>query len=68
MKKAEIKEPAVESKEVKKENSFSKEEILKSRRLMTRRDALSFLLKEDQTYTMNGVEKILNDYMKGKVN
>ncbi len=47
---------------------FTKEAILKSRRFANRRDALSFLLREDETYTPEQVETILNDYMKKEVN
>ncbi len=46
---------------------FSKESILKSKRWSNRRDALSFLLKDDAEYSHKDVETILNDYMKGQV-
>lgn len=46
---------------------FTKESILTSKRFAARRDALSFLLKDGDTYTMEDVGKILDNYMKGKV-
>lgn len=46
---------------------FSKDSILKSKRWRNRRDALSFLLKDDAEYSHKDVETILNDYMKGQV-
>ena len=46
---------------------FSKDSILKSKRWSNRRDALSFLLKDDTEYSHKDVETILNDYMKGQV-
>ena len=46
---------------------FSKESIMKSKRWSYRRDALSFLLKDDVEYSHEDVENILNEYMKGQV-
>ena len=46
---------------------FSKESLLKCKRWSKRRDALSFLLKDDAEYSHADVENILNDYMKGQV-
>ena len=46
---------------------FTKESIMISKRFAHRRDALSFLLKDGDSYTMDDVEKILDNYMKGRV-
>ena len=46
---------------------FTKDSIMRSKRFAHRRDALSFLLKDGDTYHMEDVEKILDNYMKGKV-
>lgn len=45
---------------------FAKEALLKSKRYEDRRDALSFLLHDGESYSHAQVEKILNDYY-GKV-
>lgn len=46
---------------------FSKASILKSKRYSNRRDALSFLLKDDESYTLEQVDDILDNFMKGSV-
>ncbi len=46
---------------------FTKNTILKSDRYAKRRDLLSVLLSEEETYTMEQVDKLLDDFMKGKV-
>lgn len=46
---------------------FSKDSIMRSKRFAARRDALSFLLKDGDSYTFDDVEKILENYMKGRV-
>lgn len=48
--------------------TYFKESLLKSKRYSNRRDALSFLLKDGESYTFEQVDKILGDYMKGQVN
>lgn len=48
-------------------DKFSKDSIMRSKRFAHRRDALSFLLKDGDAYTMDEVERILNNYMKGVV-
>lgn len=68
-KKNQIPEAAETVETVEAADVFPKESILKSKRFSHRRDALSFLLKDDKSYTFEQVETILNDYyMKGKVN
>lgn len=48
-------------------NVYFKDSILKSKRFANRRDALSFLLKDDEPYTLEQVEEILDNFMKGSV-
>ncbi len=48
---------------------FTKDSLLKSKRFANRRDALSFLLKDEELYTMKQVEALLeNFFTKGQVN
>lgn len=42
--------------------SFTKDSIMRSQRFSNRRDALSFLLKDDESYTLEQVEGILNNF------
>lgn len=44
---------------------FSKRKLLTLRRYAGRRDLLSALLKEDQNYTLEQVERLLQNFMKG---
>jgi hypothetical protein len=46
---------------------FSKEQILKSTRYSEKRDLLTALLKDGKTYSHKDVEKLIDDFMKGKV-
>lgn len=48
-------------------DAYSKHSIMISKRFAHRRDALSFLLEDDGMYTLDEVETILDDYMKGQV-
>lgn len=48
--------------------TFSKEQLLKSKKYADRRDALSVLLSDDKMYTLSDADKILTEFMKGKVN
>lgn len=50
-----------------KEETFSKEQLIKSDKYAKRRDLLSFKLKEDEKYTFKQVDKIISKFMKGKV-
>ena len=49
-------------------SKYPKDKLLESKQYGNRRDALSFLLKDGETYTIQQVDKILADFMKGKVN
>ena len=46
---------------------FSKASILRSVRFSDRKDACKALLKDDETYTLEQVEEILDNFMKGSV-
>lgn len=48
-------------------NVYFKESILKSKRYANRRDALTFLLKDGESYTFEQVDEILDNFMKGQV-
>lgn len=47
--------------------TVSKESIMISKRYANRRDALSFLLKDGEYYTLEQVENILNDFYNERV-
>lgn len=47
---------------------YPKDKLLESKQYKNRQDALSFLLKDGETYTLQQVDKLLADFMKGKVN
>lgn len=53
----------LETKEIK----FSKEQILKSKKYENERDVINALLKEDKKYSFSNIDKLINDFMKGKV-
>ena len=46
---------------------FSKEQLLASERFSKRRDLVEALLDENKQYTMEGVEQMMEKFMKGKV-
>lgn len=46
---------------------YTKEQILKSERYARRRDLLGTLLKNGGRYTLDEVDALLQNYMKGKV-
>ncbi len=48
-------------------NRFSKVQLLASERFRSRRDILSALLSEKETYTVTEAEQIIEGYMKGQV-
>lgn len=47
--------------------SFSKEQILSAAKFANRRDLLSQILEDGKTYTVDGVQKEIDKFMKGKV-
>ena len=56
----------VEVKQV--EDTYSKEQIVKSRRFANYVDLLNATLKDDKKYTLSQVQNTIINYMKGKVN
>lgn len=56
-------------KEIKKvtEDKFSKEQIVNSKTFINNRDLLNAVL-EDKSYSKNEINKIIENYKKGKVN
>lgn len=59
------KEETVEK--VEKNSSFSKSSIMISKRYAEKRDVLSFLLKDDEFYTLEQVDELYDQFMKGQV-
>lgn len=54
-------------KEEKQEIKFSKEQILASSKYANRRDVLGAILSDNDTYTFEKVDSLLDKFMKGKV-
>ena len=48
--------------------SYTKKQLLMAERYKNRRDLLEALLEEGKSYTMEEVDKLMSDFMKGKVN
>lgn len=48
-------------------SKFSKQQLIKSTRYIERRDLLNVLLKDDKQYSHADVERLVDDFMKGKV-
>lgn len=46
---------------------FTKAQLTEAKRFRERRDALNALLKDNETYTVDEAQKIIDDYMKGQV-
>ncbi len=53
--------------EEKKENKFSKGQLLASERFREKRDMINAFLDEKEQYTIQDVEEMIGKYMKGKV-
>lgn len=49
------------------EPKFSKEQLLASEKYANRRDLVSALLDDNETYTIATVDKKIEEFMKGKV-
>lgn len=49
------------------ELKYTKESILNSNKYSERKDILSVILKEDEEYTSNDIDDILNKFMKGAI-
>lgn len=48
--------------------SYTKEQILWSKKYANRRDVLGAILEDDKQYTLTEVDTLLDKFMKGKVN
>lgn len=46
---------------------FAKEQLLAAARFQERRDIVNALLRSDEQYTIAEVERLVSDYMKGRV-
>lgn len=51
----------------KSQSLFSKEQLLDAKQFQGRRDIMEALLLEEQQYTLGQAQKMMEDYMKGKV-
>lgn len=53
----------------KKENSsFTKEQLVKSKKYFGKADLLNALLDDDKTYSISTVDDLINSYLKKEVN
>ena len=52
---------------VEKETTFTKQQIINSKKYLDRKDVLNVLLKDDKSYTIKEVNKLINDFMKKEV-
>lgn len=50
------------------EVTFTKKQLLESKRYRDRKDLINVLLKNEQTYSFKEVDDLIEKYMKGKVN
>lgn len=50
-----------------KETAFTKQQIINSKKYLDRKDVLNVLLKDDKSYTIKEVNKLINDFMKKEV-
>ena len=55
-------------KEKKIEDVFSKEQVLKSKKYRDRRDLISVLLADNESYSFKAVDDIIKKFMEGEVN
>lgn len=49
------------------ESLFSKEQLLAAERFQGRKDIVNTLLSSDKQYTVQSVERMIENYMKGQV-
>ncbi len=49
------------------EMEFTKQELLTAKKLAKNKDLVNALLEDDKTYTVEKVEQIVDNYLKGKV-
>lgn len=55
-------------KEKKETDVFAKEQIINSSRYVDRKDLLNAILDKDKSYSLTEVDKMIENFMKGKVN
>ncbi len=67
--KEEVKEEIKQNQETQqpKETTFTKQNILNSKKYAKQKDLVNALLKDDTTYTLKEVDDIINKYLKGVV-
>jgi hypothetical protein len=53
--------------EINEKNKFTKEQLVQSKRYMDRIDLLNVLLQTDKSYSLEEVDDLMNNFMKGKV-
>lgn len=50
------------------EEKYTKNQIIKSKTFIDNKDLLNAILKEDKSYSKQEINKIIENYKKGKVN
>lgn len=55
-------------KDIVEETKYTKNQFLQSKRYKNQVDVLNCVLKDDESYSTAQVEKLLDEFMKGKVN
>jgi hypothetical protein len=53
--------------ELSEKNKFTKEQVVQSKRYVDRIDLLNVLLQTDKSYSLEEVDDLMNNFMKGKV-
>lgn len=61
------KEKLEQDKKIKREESFTKAQILSSKRYADKKDLIGILLKEEQQYSFLEVDQLIKNFMEGKV-
>lgn len=65
--KVEAPEQVIQTPTVKKPNVFTKSQLVNSAKYRDRRDLVDALLNNNEKYTIEQVDKTIENYMKGKV-
>jgi hypothetical protein len=47
--------------------TFTKEQIVSAKRYMHKKDVVNVVLKDGQSYTLEKVDELIDNFMKGKV-
>jgi hypothetical protein len=53
--------------ELSEKNKFTKEQVVQSKRYVDKIDLLNVLLQTDKSYSLEEVDDLMNNFMKGKV-